>query len=74
MGGSQEASQAIASGGYNFQIILPDWKPSQEAKDAKQQEADKIAKQKKNQNMIAFGVLAAIVIAIVFFTKSNKKA
>lgn len=66
---SKEASQAIASGGYNFQIYLPDWKSSDEAKLAKSQEAELIAKRKKNQNMIAFGVLAVIVIAIIFYKK-----
>lgn len=67
---SQEASSAI--NGYNFNINLPSWNSNSSSISA--QEAKEIAEQKQRRNnLIAFGILAVIVISIFLLKKRSKK-
>lgn len=61
---SRQASDAIA-GGYIFNINLPAWKSPETA------EVPEKKLNIKNLNIMAFGVLAAIVLGIVFIKKKK---
>jgi len=62
---SKEASLALSSG-YNFHINLPDWKNNSNS--AEDIAAINEAKRKR-QNLVAFGILVVLVVAIVVFKK-----
>lgn len=63
----KEVSDSIATGGYVFNINLPDWKSQR--KDPAQEAAEKNAKKKRVQNIVAFVVLGVLIFGIIYSRK-----
>lgn len=65
---STDVSKQIAEG-YVFNINLPDWKSNSTT--AQDVAAENARRKKRNQNIIAFAVLAVLIVGIIYFKKSK---
>ncbi|WP_107037853.1 hypothetical protein [Brumimicrobium mesophilum] len=65
----REISDSISTGGYVFNINLPDWKSQK--KDPAQEAAEINAKKKRIQNIVAFVILGVLVFGIIYSRKNK---